>query len=291
MRFLFYVFILMFSACFSSCTKNYDHPSEFSSITKSDFEILFDKAQKGDLDSQLVLYRIYANHERIEYDDKQAFFWAEKAANQNSGAGMIALGDCYLYGRGVSINEKKANDWRSRGLVLLKNKAQKGNVRAMLDLGISYLFMDDAFFETTEGAKNNREAGKYWLEKAVNSGSREAKVLLAGLLGQIEGNASEAVALLKEMSDKNYSLASLSLGFIYLDGEHVSQNVNLAFKYLMKAASSGHPLALRYIGDCYLNGIGVEKNKGKAIEYYKKAIGKGDRSAVYRLYKIDKLSD
>jgi TPR repeat protein len=47
----------------------------------------------------------------VAKDDKQAFAWYGKAAQQGNADGQYAVGKCYLKGRGVAANQVRAKSW------------------------------------------------------------------------------------------------------------------------------------------------------------------------------------
>ena len=62
---------------------------------------------------------------------------------------------------------------------------------------------------------------------------------------------------------QNVSLTALGengLGYMYIEGLHVKQDLNKAFSYFSKAAEKKFPMALYNLGQCYYEGKVVEKD-------------------------------
>lgn len=65
-----------------------------------------------------------------------------------------------------------------------------------------------------------------------------------------------------------------NLGMMYLNGEYVAQNRDVAFK-LFEKASGEHAQAKDNMGQCYENGWGVEQDIGQAVNFYQLAGDQG----------------
>lgn len=61
-----------------------------------------------------------------------------------------------------------------------------------------------------------------------------------------------------------------NLGMMYLNGEYVAQNREIAFKLFEKAAAE-HAQAKDNIGQCFEHGWGTEQDIGQAINFYQLA--------------------
>ncbi|MGL5334797.1 MAG: tetratricopeptide repeat protein [Enterovibrio sp.] len=54
---------------------------------------------------------MYADGIGVAKDEKQAFYWYRKAAEQGYPEAQFALGAMYASGRGVDMDQKKAVHW------------------------------------------------------------------------------------------------------------------------------------------------------------------------------------
>ena len=81
-------------------------------------------------------------------------------------------------------------------------------------------------------------------------------------------------------ADLGCPAAQYELGFCYLMGDGVKQNLKMAARLFRKAAEQGHPAAQYQMGNCCYLGEGVKENRAKAIEWYLKAAERGNSDAM-----------
>ena len=87
-----------------------------------------------------------------------------------------------------------------------------------------------------------------------------------------------------EMAAKQGDVTALtSLGNMYVHGEGVPVNNELAFSYFQKAADRGSVTAFVGLGYMHLNGLGVPKDTQLAIQFFKKAADAGSADAQFNL--------
>ena len=79
--------------------------------------------------------------------------------------------------------------------------------------------------------------------------------------------------------------AKLKLGIMYLRGEGVSQDSNIALDWLRQAADEGYARAQYTMGALYYHGEGVDKDYKETLIWYKKAADQGYDVAQYDLGK------
>lgn len=68
-----------------------------------------------------------------------------------------------------------------------------------------------------------------------------------------------------------------------MDGNHITNDIDAAFKWWSKAAKQGNANAQRRLGDCYWFGDGVPPDKAISFNWYRKAALQGDAEAQYCL--------
>ena len=85
-------------------------------------------AEKGDTEAQIMLGTYYVSGHGFD-DETKAFEWFIKAAGQGDAEAEYMVGGCYKHGVGVSVDNKKANEW-------LTKAAEHGNDRAKRELGM-----------------------------------------------------------------------------------------------------------------------------------------------------------
>lgn len=74
-------------------------------------------------------------------------------------------------------------------------------------------------------------------------------------------------------------MAQYRLGLLYLIGDEIKQDYNLANQWFRKAAELGYAPAQYCLGANYLYGEGVMRNKAEAIKWLRKAASQGNKSA------------
>ena len=124
---------------------------------------VYEKAEKGDGNSQYTLGAIYATGEKVPKDDKKAFEWYKKSADQNNPAGQLLVGLHFIGGLGVprDLNE---------GLKWIKKSSDQNFPRAQMMLGLAYL--DGA------GVSKNINKAVYLLQQASDQNDYQAMVKL-----------------------------------------------------------------------------------------------------------------
>lgn len=121
-------------------------------------------AKKGDSDAQADLGLYYSARDSEIHNSYLSAYYYELSANSGNSRGQLGLGFRYLYGDGKEQNINMAFN-------LFEKAAGQGEGEAMFCLGTLY---------TTGqyGIQPNREKALYWLQKASDAGSAEAKAFL-----------------------------------------------------------------------------------------------------------------
>ena len=86
------------------------------------------KAEKGDVEAQVELGRIYQDGNGVAKDDAEATKWYLMAANQGRDFAQFELGYMYEKGAGVSKDASEAAKW-------YRKAADQGYVYAQFTLG------------------------------------------------------------------------------------------------------------------------------------------------------------
>lgn len=82
---------------------------------------------------------------------------------------------------------------------------------------------------------------------------------------------------------QNHDLAAYHLGKLYLTGEGIPKNTELAVRYLEQSARAGNQYAQYTLGKVYLIGKDVGQDKEKAYAYFWLAAEQGNLYAAYFL--------
>lgn len=129
----------------------------------------------------------------------------------------------------------------------------------------------------------------HWLEQAVKLGDTGACVDLAELYLHgnqrfskfdvrqtpaklVEIDLQAAVYWYERGVQLGWSEAAFKLGYEYLDGKHLPQNLVLAEKWLLQAANAGNFSAQLLLGQEYASGVRLQQNTDAAIHWLKIAI-------------------
>jgi len=86
----------------------------------------------------------------------------------------------------------------------------------------------------------------------------------------VEADPETAYMWYKKAAVKEYPPAMNNIGMMYLNGEYVVSNHDVAFKLFLKA-SANHAQARDNLAQCYEFGWGTERDIAKAADMYQKA--------------------
>jgi TPR repeat protein len=134
----------------------------------------------------------------------------------------------------------------AEGLALLRQAAEAGETRAMIELG-------EIFMTEGNGHTQDEKQALLWFRKAAEAGDWEGM---------------------------------LRLGACYDLGIGVAENDQLAAVWYRKAADSGSAAATFDLGKMYENGRGVPRDPAKARELYERAARMGNAEARRRLTQL-----
>ena len=164
---------------------------------KNNFELMVQKAEKGDFDAQLAVARKYAKGYGIPKDAGKAYAWYIKLAESKNGNYLIGflgllelgrlegdelkwcrkavddgyvwaqycLGACYDGALGATIAED-----RDEALRLITLAANRGFSHAQVTLGFHYA--------QGYNVPQDMDEARRWFEKAAEQGNEEAKEIL-----------------------------------------------------------------------------------------------------------------
>ena len=166
-------------------------------------ELLLHAAEGGHVQAQNRLGICYGKGQLgLQKDEKKAFLWYEKSAEQNYPAAQYNLGLQYMKGIGVEKDDSKAIPWYLRAaksgsadaqfnlgvcydagegvysdiqtaLRFYEMSALQGNMNAQYNLGFCYV--------NGRGVTKDILVGLDWLRKSAENGSREAGLALEQL--------------------------------------------------------------------------------------------------------------
>lgn len=206
------------------------------------------------------------NHDWIASGNKDK----SDEATKDSTDFYISWKDGYNVAKRAIYKEKDYD----KGIRLLENLAEKGNVLALYELGNIYQYgrgieedPETAFLyfqKSLEGFGSIR--GKYESYCAYRMGKQY-------LYGQgTDIDEYKAAAYLQIAADDENQYAMYLLGTLYLQGKGVETDPNAAVNYFEMAAELGNSYAQYQLGRLYEQGDIVQKDAEKSQEYYREAL-------------------
>ena len=230
----------------------------------------------------------YKNSQNMEKSSE----WFLKAAKLGNVEGMLAMGDTYLEGSGVTKDIGEAIKWYQKAanegnryakqvmlelhekyntgatLEYVKKEANKGKLKAVLLLARSY---EEGKIVAQDKAKA-MELYRQVAEKVTIGPS----FMIGGCIGGMLWDGI-IVDVLKQTNENNvYDMTRR--GYAYENGTHgVEQDKNKALRWYQKAAEAGDTYAMFVLGNEYASG--ENQDHEKALMWYRKAAEKGLASA------------
>lgn len=205
-------------------------------------------------------------------DYSKAFFWYNKAYEAGSMDACDSLGICYLYGRGVDVDNDKAISY-------LLISGESGNSYACYNL--YKLYADGT------NPKHDPALAAEWLLKAGIAGKTESYIILANryktgdeYFAKSDAESMKWLELAAQSGDVD---AMIEAAGDFEKGTGTTIDLVKALRYYLLAADKGSVLACNCCASMYEEGRGTDKNFYRAETYYKKAIDKGNDWAKYRL--------
>lgn len=194
------------------------------------------------------------------------------------GKTSVLLGQMYLEGKGVDIDEEMAERQF--------NKVEKVNLDANYWLGYMY---NKRYLSTAgdEGKKDSHllKAMRYY-ERAAAHKHLEALCELA-YIHESHGKTAEARQLLEQAAAEGHAKAMNNLGVMYLKDMIPETNLNdndlRAFQLFKRAAQQGFVAAETNLGQMYLEGRGVPADYSVACELFRRAADKSHPEAYFFL--------
>jgi TPR repeat protein len=202
---------------------------------------------------------------------ERARIWLQRAIddtklNEPDPATLFLIGRAMLEGVGGAPDQQTA-------LGYIKRSADAGKVEAMRFLGRSYA--SGAF-----GDGNNNLAIE-WLAKALRGGDEGAASDLARLATNTEGDATAAIAVLREVAEAGFVPAVREYGRSLQFGFGVTADPAQGASWLRKAAEAGDIIAMKELSRAYASGYGVELSANASTDWLLRAAGAGDTEAMY----------
>ena len=104
-----------------------------------------------------------------------------------------------------------------------------------------------------------------------------------GVAAYRRGDYATALREFRLLAEQGVAKAQLGVGFMYRDGQGVTQNYAEAAKWHRKAAEQGYDPAQISLGFMYRDGQGVTQNYAESASWYRKAAEQGVAKAQFNL--------
>lgn len=226
-----------------------------------------EKGLEGDRNSNEDFYHGYELLSKVL--EKKAIDEEDK---QIQAGVKVLIGKCFLYGKGVEKNEKRA-------LKYLVEAAQDGNAEGACLCGECY--------EKGIGTEKNSLTAISFYEYSANQNyarglSHLGRCYLGGVEG-VEKNIGKAIKLLKSATEQKDPLGECYLGLCYLMGCGVDRDIEKGKKLLEESADAGVSKAQLIMGDIYHAGDIVERSDKTAMRWYAPSAENGNAEAQFKL--------
>jgi len=215
-------------------------------------------AKNGDEAKQYIMGILYQNGICLERNITKSIKWFSLAEKKGYPLARYTLGDIYHFGEGVTIDNKKAEQYY---LKILKDKnleiltrmgnihlvgkdfehnasiakrfymiaAEKNFTPALNNIGMMYFLGN--------GVDKNLTKAIEYLGKAAVQNHKNAQFYLAISLSKIDNEKfhGEIMKWLKKSANNNFQKAQLLLGLGYISGENIDVDMKKAKYWIQKA--------------------------------------------------------
>ena len=240
------------------------------------FEALKEAAENGCAEAAGELACLYVwGGEGTNVDYERARRWAEKGAEAGDPTAQYVLAGIYYLGRGVELDDEKAEAFGRAAFEGFRRLAESGDVVAIYRLSAHY-------YSGLGVEKDEAKATRY-LEEAAKANLPAATYTLGfwRLRGVgVEKNGEEGARLLRAAADRGDAMAAARLGWILKRGFGGERDEKAALEWYRRSAERGCADAMNALGYFYLYGRGgVEKDETRAFEWFLKAANSGAAQA------------
>lgn len=239
------------------------------------------EADKGSGFAITELARCYYEGDGVKDDIQKAFQFIEKAAHLAYTPSYHLYGQLLINGEGCIKDEKKGIEWVRKGAI-------ENNCEAQCLIGRYY-------FEGVYGLSKSYDKARMWFEKAYNSGSIEATILIGIMYLEGDGvdvDFKKAVIYFKEAVEKGDEEARYLLGLCIFDGNGIERNRIKGLRMIREAANSNVIPAAVFLAKAYSGQKEVvQKDEEETFKWCKKAAELGDMESQYNLGRFYQLGE
>ena len=224
------------------------------------YEIFSDLALNNDSNAQYNLALMNYKGIGVNQNKQLAFFWYDKAAENNNLQAINNLAQMYMLGEGgVKKDKAKARE-------LYTKAAEAGYSIAQLNL---------AFLLEESLDKEDLKESFFWYEKAALQGVIAAQNNLGKMYGLgigVKADKQKSLYWFTQAANSNDPIAQANLAVMYLKGDIVNVDIDLAVKLFKKAGENGNLASMLQLGEMYGNGNVISQDYKEALYWYEKAL-------------------
>ena len=217
----------------------------------------------GDSTAQYNLGLCYYLGKGTEKNDREAFSWFLKSAEQKCTDAMYIASSMLKSGIGTETDEKKAVE-------LLEKAVSLGDANSCFTLATMYVNGD--------GVPHDFKKAYRLYYKSAHLGHTESMYSLAVCYENgigIKKNLTESFRWFLSAAKNGNTEAMGCVADCYNNGYGGIIDFDEGFKWLKLAAMEGNPRSMCNLGTAYYNGEGTDRDFQKAIEWYNKAAENG----------------
>lgn len=219
----------------------------------------------------------YLGAEGVPQDEKKAFFWFEKSANQGDRNAQYYMGACYSLGKGVKKDISQSFYW-------LEKSAEQGHPDAQYNLACLYL--------------NEKDVQEFVLktftlifEKTKDQAQKLVQKEYSQIDPEVQSKIEKMVYWFNKAAEQGDANSQNNMGIFYLLGlGGLRMDITKALEWWKKAATQGHAEAQYHLGGCYSGEIPYFKDIPRDIQesqkWLQKAADQGHEKAKEALERL-----
>lgn len=167
---------------------------------------------------------------------------------------------------------------KDQEIAALKHRAESGDAKAQVDLGLAYAVGDGLAPDDSQAVK--------WFRKAADQGDAAGEYFLGEVYATGRGvpvDYAEALKWLRRSAEQGDARGQYNLAAMYMQGLGVAKDDAEAAKWMRKAADQGLAAGQFGLGVMYAHGRGVAESPAEAVKWYRRAADQGDPDALNNL--------
>jgi TPR repeat protein len=232
-------------------------------------------AEKGSVESEWVLSTLYEfGRAGMPVDHAESFKWALRAAQRGHMIAQHNVATAYFHGTGVDQNLDQALVWYRRA-------AEQGFAHSEWKLG-------EIYFKGL-GVPANRDEALKWLKLSLAQGHVPTMLTLAEMFtnaSSIPLQPQFVYDLYRAAAQGGSHYAEFEVGRFYREGYLSAPDYAQAMLWFQRAAAAGYGPGDQYLGAMYESGQGVAVDLAQARRHYEGAADVGVSGAMQRLGEI-----